>query len=149
MKQCIKSGAAHPVLTATAAWLVLWAIMVAVQVYHGYEFRGLEVPFTSLQIVAASVVGAGVGTLISRRVMRRRQSLMRRILSAVVSLVLATIADFVAGIVVMFVTRVSGCAAGDILLGLAIPVAGLTGSVFGFSGGASEKRIPAKSGSQS
>ncbi len=127
-------------VVATAAWLFLYGIWVAVLVCQGYEELG--VPFTAGQVAVASVVGASVGTLISRSVMQRRRSLGQRISAAVLSLLLAIVADLLAGIGVMFVTRVSGCAAGDILLGLAVPVAGLTGLIFGFSGGAFKKQIP-------
>jgi len=158
MKPCIRFLAAHPVLTATAAWLglygILYGIIVAVQVYQGYELRGLEVPSTAPLVVVASVVGAGVGTLISRGVMRRRKSLGQRIISAALSLPLAIIAAFVVGLLVIMVEETVAPPAepsdrgGSMALGIAVCVGGPTGLVFGFTGGALKKQIAARSDSR-
>jgi hypothetical protein len=149
MKPYIKSLAAHPVLIATAAWLVLDGITVAVQVYQGYDFRSLLVPFGALQVAVASVVGAGVGTQISRLVMPRRRSLGKRIISAVASLVLAIIAAFVvgAGVAHLVAPGQHSDLGGFFAAVIAVAVAGPTGLVFGFTGGVFKKQIPTNSDS--
>jgi hypothetical protein len=102
----------------------------------------------ALLVVVASVVGAGVGTLISRGVMRRRKSLGQRIISAVLSLPLAIIAAFVVGLLVVMVEATVAPPAepsdvgGSLALGIAVCVGGPTALVFGFTGGALKKQTP-------
>ena len=144
MKPYIKSPATFPVLIATAAWLVLDGISVAVEVSQGADFRTLHVPFEAVLVAVASVVGAGVGTHVSRRVMPGRRSLGKRLISAVVSLVLAIIAAIVvgAGLAQLMAPGQHNDLPGFIAACIAVCVAGPTGLVFGFTGGAFKKQPP-------
>ena len=105
-------------------------------------------------VVVASIVGAGVGTLISRGVMRRQKSLGQRIIPAALSLPLAIIAAFVVGLLVVMVEETVAPPAepsdvgGSRALGIAVCVGGPTGLVFGFTGRALNRQIAAKSASR-
>ena len=144
MKLYIKSPATFPVLIATAAWLVLDGISVAVEVSQGCDFRTLHVLVEAVLVAVASVVGAGVGTQISRWVMPGRRSLGKRLISAVVSLVLASIAAIVVCAVLaqLMAPGQHNDLPGFIAACIAVCVAGPTGLVFGFTGGTFKKQIP-------
>jgi hypothetical protein len=95
-------------------------------------------------VAVASVVGAGVGTQISRRVMPGRRLLGKRLISSLVSLVLASLVAIVVCTVLANLMTL-GChndLPGFIAVCIAVCVAGPTGLVFGATGGTFKKQIP-------
>jgi hypothetical protein len=136
------------VLIATVAWLVWDGITLAVKVHQGVQ--NMAVPLDLVLVAVASVVGAGVGTQISPLVMPGRRSLGKRLISAVVSLVLAVIAAFVvgAGVAHLMHPGMHSDLGGFMAAVTAVAVAGPTGLVFGFTGGVFKKQIPTNSDSR-
>jgi hypothetical protein len=99
--------------------------------------ENLGASFTILLLIIASVVGTGIGTLVSWLLMRDRRSFLLTLLSSALSLISAVIVDLTIGFLIaqeLQSLRGGGDIWGVMALSVAVLAAGPTGAILGVLG---------------